>query len=293
MVQYTKQQRPQMLETLESAFSLITPQTRSNMKNYRTNIVPDKDTTVPVSHLPALREIQAEMRTKVEKLCTSRIFTIMGYLNAAVGLSTMSADAMLKTEAGYVIQPEQMQEILNCSRSGYLSIAPCITWLSEYLRQHWPRASNSRPSIYKVRRLLAEEFEVFSFEQKGLIPWRKGERKPMGTPLEHLDLSKGLLLYEVCEQVLLGRDLTLEDDFPEHRGAVMVRLFNWVFKGIAKFGRVDEVVFGALAATWDAIEWFEELFFTGSRIAGEVFGAIAGVIAEEEQSYYDDADIPF
>lgn len=263
------------------------------MTNYLTKIVPDKDTTVPVSHLPALREIQAEMRDKVEKLPTSRIFTIMGYLNAAVGLSTMSADAMLKTKAGYVIQPQQMQEILNCSRSGYLSIAPCITWLSEYLRQHWPRASNSRPSIYKVRHILEEDFGVFSFEKKGLTPWYKGQRKPTGTPLEQLDLAKGLLLYEVCEQVLLDRDLTLEDDFPEHRGAVMVKLFNWVFKGIAKFSRVDEVVMGALAATWDAIEWFEELFFTGSRIAGEVFGAIAGVITQEEQSYCDDADIPF
>lgn len=265
------------------------------MKNHLTNIVPREGTNVSVkniSHLPAIREIQADMREKASKHPTSRIFTMMGYLNAVIGLAAMSAEALLKEGSSYVIQPTQMREILDRSRSGHLSIAPCVTWLEQYFAKCWPRASNSKPSVYTARRILSQEFEIFVFEQKGLTPWRRGERKPTATALQQVDIAKALLLYEVLERLLKDRGLTIEEDFPEHRGAVMVQMFNWVFKGIAKFGRADELALGCTTVIWDAIAWFEDLFFVTSAIADNICSKINSAIMMDERSYFE-ADIPY
>lgn len=246
-----------------------------------------------MSHLAALREIQSDMREIVETYPNTFIFGILGYINASLGCAAITAGVVEKQVDGrYEVQPGQIRTFLDEARSGQVSIAPCSTWVSEYLKRFWPQASSSLPTVRKIRKKLAEVFEIFTYEPKQKTPWYKGTPKPMAPALERFDVAKALMLFEVCEQVLKDRGLTL-DDFPKHRGGVMVEMFNWVFRGIAKFGRVDDLLFGGLCLFYEAIEVFEDLFFVGSRIVGEVCDKIAQAMMDEERSYYSEAEIPY
>lgn len=246
-----------------------------------------------MSQTLALREIQDGMRQHLDAMPTSLVFGLMGYLNAGIGCAAITAGAIEKQENGrYQLIPNAARTFLDKSRRGLLSIALSTKWVSEYLNQYWPRASSCPSSVRKIRDILANTFGIFEFTPKEKTPWRKGQKRPDPPTLERFDHCKGLALYEACEQSLKERGVTL-DEFPLHRGAVMVELFNLAFYGIAKFGRIDNLLMGAWGMFEEAVEAFEDLFFVGSRIAGKVADAIFEAMQREERSYYSEADIPY
>ena len=169
--------------------------------------------------------------------------TGMGYINNLVYCAAKDNGAILNDKKikyrGFAKQDPRERRKIRVNRRKMrefakqktLTVAVPITYTQEYLKKHWrvsdrQRASTRMPYLRDLREMLAEKFELFTFDvfKFGQNPGR------MPTLYDGLNLKKALLLYEHLEELYLSKcDRTLES-LPAHRGSVMRLIYNWVFK---------------------------------------------------------------
>ncbi len=150
-------------------------------------------------------------------------------------------------------QPEGYPERWAASQNGEASIEMTNIYLSAYLKKHWPGACHSEHSCRNVRQLLSTGlWKTRTNQDTGEIEevWGLGfldfTPKVTGTTvipptLENMDLVGMAQLYRCAYQLWKERmirkfpDTDPFDLLPEHKGALMLTLFDSLFFGMIQF----------------------------------------------------------
>ena len=185
----------------------------------------------------------------IRNLNTPQLLGVMGVTNAYcwAALKTLGLLTEGKLEA------HQAGKIIAASQEGKAAIQMPNTYLTGYLTNQWPGACNSEHSCRQVRAMLSdglwksrtdpETGEIVEVYGLGFL---KFTPKPSGstvTPptLEDMDLPGMAQLYR-CAYLLWKEKVQKKnpdtdpfDLLPEHKGALMLTMFDVLFFGMVQF----------------------------------------------------------
>lgn len=206
-----------------------------------------------------INALSQQFDAKLDGKCIEEIFTIFGILNRTlymVGyethvISAVQSDGLRTYDQKNVTKLVQPQ-----------SIAPTMTGIMTYLFKHWQgRCYTSKSTVERVRRDLSEIFKLYNLEDRRESRKNPKNRNRQPNVMSNFDAVAALILAERCELILLqhysleelqldwsqevgnGNYPMVRDEsksLPEHKAYTLVRLFNMVFTGIARWGRRTE-----------------------------------------------------
>jgi hypothetical protein len=162
-------------------------------------------------------------------LTSGRILTMMATLNSiAYGIAINYGIIKKCVTGGRTFIVEKVPQLVRDMEANAVTVSIPVTHWQDYLKRFWVDACNSQPILRKLRDKFAE-MGLFSFTKQ-----RAGTtRKP--PELQHVDVVKVLLLYELLEDELKQRDYTIQDigvytdsngEQRSHKGAVMKALYE-------------------------------------------------------------------
>lgn len=206
-----------------------------------------------------INALSQEFDAKLDGKCIQEIFTIFGILNRTlymVGyethvISEVQSDGLRTYDQKNIVKLVQPQ-----------SIAPTMTGIMTYLFKYWQgRCYASKKTVERVRRDLSETFKLYNLEDRRESRKNPKNRTRQSNVMSNFDAVAALILAERCELILLEHysleELQLDwsqeigngnypmardesKSLPEHKAYTLVRLFNMVFTGIARWGRRTE-----------------------------------------------------
>lgn len=194
---------------------------------------------------------------RLSTLRRDQFVAVMAYLNNICYFAAQYAiDDNLRVEL------DELYIVLAASDAGKLQVCLANKWQQRYNRKYWDEASSSAGAIRRVRSLL---------QDLGLLKFTPVEAGTTFAPpmLEAIDFQGCLIAYEAAEIICGGGYVDIREDVPEHKGAVMVALFNATFRGVAQYRRKnigfkgnDEIAIEVIEPKWrsvpDAECWLKE-----------------------------------
>ncbi|RUR74925.1 hypothetical protein PCC6912_51030 [Chlorogloeopsis fritschii PCC 6912] len=211
-----------------------------------TSSLPKSDRSVftpssPILTAEHVKAARAELREqiKVQNFTNSRLLQILGSINFHTYHIATAWGALIKEVeheedsknkvVTYYINRDRLQEMLYTSDQGELEGQFASTEASKYFKRYWPQACHSR----RIFRLCRDFFRCL-----GIMDCEPGIARTREIPVtRQINLKRMLILYEVVEDELRARGK--EDLLPKHNGANVIRIFDAVFDGVAKFRRPD------------------------------------------------------
>lgn len=166
-----------------------------------------------------------ELAQRCYKLSDRHLRTMMGYLNALLHSAAKFYGAIEKIGDTTHIIPAALTRILD-----KFSITVPLTYLKDYLQQHWITILTSLPTLRKIRSFF-EEIGIFRVEEQkflGSVPKRDRDGYTRAT-YHDFDLKLALETYQQLEKIYLERSSDNFEALPPHKGSFVQRLYNAVF----------------------------------------------------------------
>ncbi len=153
--------------------------------------------------------ILSEYRSNLLELNKSQILTIQGILNGYIYCAALNDDRVWRSPDRKL--HFKTSDIAQFFRTDRTVIAP-VTWLSDYLREHWKGlAFFSRDTVKDMRLLLSTKFKLFTLEERSKA-WKDDplNRHRQPNPCGEFNMLRALLLARACEEHLLSYGMELE-----------------------------------------------------------------------------------
>ena len=214
---------------------------------------------------------------RIQDLNTPQLLAVMGVTNAYCWAALERLELLENNR----LLPQVAGDIIAASQNGEASIEMTNIYLSAYLKKHWPGACSSEHSCRNVRQLLSTGlWKTRTNQETGEIEevWGLGfldfTPKLSGTTvipptLENMDLVGMAQLYRCAYQLWKEKmmrkfpDMDPFDLLPEHKGALMLTLFDSLFYGMIQFNSAGfersaiEVTIDAVVKTVNrVVMWF-------------------------------------
>lgn len=214
------------------------------------------DNKVMITHHTITRqefsEKEERILERIANLNIPQLLAVMGITNAYCWAALTRLDLLEDNK----FSSQKAGEVVAASQQGIVEIEMTNMYLSKYLKKHWPGACSSEHSCRNIRQLLSSNvWKTNTDEETGEIQqvWGLGfldfTPKLSGTTvtpptLENMDLVGLSQLYRCA--YLLWKDKMQKkfidtdpfDLLPEHKGALMMVLFDSLFYGMVQFNSV-------------------------------------------------------
>ena len=218
---------------------------------------------IPSEAIHALNAKRAYFWQVFKDATKRELHTYLGFANYLVYIVAANSNCIKKVKVGdkseYEISGKPEDLILQ-------GVSASMVGLCTYIEQYWPMAVYRKENLMKYRE---------SFRDMGLLRWeprsyRDGKNQP--TIYHDVMIADILIMVEVIEEILHTREneasiyiagADLSSFLPKHKGFVMVKLFNWVFQGVAYWRRKTDVwnmVFPVFDIGELALQKFNECF---------------------------------
>lgn len=191
------------------------------------------------------------------------LYTYLGFANYLVYIVAENSNCIKKVKVGdkneYEItgKPEDLVlQGVHASTSG----------LCTYLKKYWPKA------VYRKEDLLSYRDSFRNMELLDWEPRKFSDGKREATVYHNVMIADILIMVEVIEEIIHTREneasryiagADLSSFLPKHKGFAMVKMFNWVFQGVAYWRRKTDVwnmVFPVFDIGELALQKFNECF---------------------------------
>ena len=194
--------------------------------------------------LPEINEMEIEIWHLIKDLSANRILQLMGMSNCyAFSIASKWGAIRQGDDRHWQVFPQKLSELASACMEGLGTVTTTVLWMQKYLKKYWSGACNSCPSIRRMRLFMRDVLGVFDFTPQG-----KSETV-VPPDIKQLDFARLLVVFEVCERVLLSRQTLSEGQevgselehsvIPKHRGALIVEMFNALFGRVTRYNRVD------------------------------------------------------
>lgn len=157
-----------------------------------------------------------------------RLLSYLGYLNNVIYAYACDRGVIkrisgARNEHRYHIDKDAVPSLLERG-----SVKVALSGTRDYLKEWWGNVSKSVDTIKEMRSRLTD-IGIFTFEIPEFKIQKKGQPKANeSSAYNDFDVVKALLIYEAIERLLV--DEFGWDALPEHKGAMMKRLYDLVFK---------------------------------------------------------------
>ncbi len=197
-------------------------------------------------------EKESKIFDRIQDLNTPQLLAVMGVTNAYCWAALERLELLENNK----LLPQKAGDIIAASQTGVASIEMTNIYLSAYLKKHWSGACSSEHSCRNVRQLLStglwktrtnqdtgEIEEVWGLGFLDFTPKLSGTTVIPPT-LENMDLVGMAQLYRCAYQLWKEKmirkfpDTDPFDLLPEHKGALMLTLFDSLFYGMIQFNSV-------------------------------------------------------
>ncbi len=207
-----------------------------------------------------INALSQEFDAKLRRKGIKEIFTIFGILNITLYIAGRQVKIIGNKHGREGLRDYNQKNINDLVQP--LSIAPRMTGIMTYLRTYWKgRHHKSINTVDRVRHDLSNIYKLYNLEDRRESRKNPKNRTRESNVMSNFDAVAALILAERCELILLqhykleevhidwtqeignGNYPTVRDELkslPEHKAYTLVRLFNMVFTGIARWGRRTE-----------------------------------------------------
>lgn len=205
------------------------------------------------------QEKEFKILETIQDLTIPQLLAVMGVTNAYCWAALERAELLIDGR----ILPQKAGEIL--AQSGHASIEMSNLYLSNYLKKYWTGACSTEWSCRQVRAMLStgiwktrtdrETGEIYEIQGLGFLdfmPKLKGSTVIPPT-LKNMDLVGMAILYRCASRMWSEKMKRKHPDcdpfelLPDHKGMLMVTLFDSLFFGMIQFNGAGferpEVVF--------------------------------------------------
>lgn len=155
----------------------------------------------------------------------------MGVLNAYIYRAAIDTRSLRKKDNFHCVT----NRLTAIAQQGIETFNLTLQGTCTYLKEHWQGANCGKTTAWKVRDLLVDVFDLFSYQKQEFRPG--GTKRGTAPDLENFDLVKALILYEYLEELYCGWHHQDLEGLPKHRGAIVRLIYNAVFNGIKGFRR--------------------------------------------------------
>jgi len=152
------------------------------------------------------------------------------------------------------INPTRLSIFMAGTEAGLVEMTMTSGWLTDYLKNNWDGAANSAFSCREMRKILGDcvwdevdpetgEIKVCRNEGFGIFEFTPVFRGTTVEPptLKHFNIAKALIFYRIADHELRRRlaikfpDDNPYDHLPEHKGRLMVNLWNALLCGFCDY----------------------------------------------------------
>lgn len=188
---------------------------------------------------------RGNVATGTKRWSKEKILTTLGFLNTLIYRAAKEMKLLVQVKKAFRKKNYQQSgfhrvtdQVKTIAARGIKSFRCGMQATSLYLKKFWEGASTSRTQLWKTKKMLSEVFGLFTCEERTFKAGQWGK----ATVIQDFDFAGALLLYEHLEDLLRRHYADEKDGFdglPEHKGAIVVLLFNKFFAGIARYRRLD------------------------------------------------------
>ncbi len=207
-----------------------------------------------------INALSEEFDAKLRGKSITKIFTIFGVLNHILYIAGRQVKIISDKHGSKGLRDYNQDNINDLVQP--LAVPVKMEGIMTYLNNHWEgRCHTAKGTVDQVRHDLSDNFKLYNLEDRHELWGEPKNRNKQPNVMTNFDAVAALILAERCELILLehysleelqldwsqeiGNENypTVRDEsksLPEHKAYTLVRLFNMVFTGIARWGRRTE-----------------------------------------------------